>query len=95
MPGSPSTGGVLSEEDWSSAITPGMVTGFSDGYADRGSGGVVSGITQSIVSGEGAAPLWSPDNPLFWFGALLLGAVGAITLSTSVDLGPLKGKAKI
>lgn len=80
---------------WADELSPGAVTGFGAGYADRGSGGVVSGVQSAVTAQQGAAPLYSPDNPLFWFGAILLVAVGAITVSTSVDLGPLKGKARV
>lgn len=80
---------------WADEVTPGMVTGFGAGMADRGSGGVASGVQSAVTAVQGAPPLYSPDNPLFWFGALLLVGVGAITLSTSVDLGPLRGKARV
>ena len=32
-------------------------------------------------------PLWSPDNPLFWFGLILLVTVGAIAGATEVRVG--------
>lgn len=72
-------------------ISPGSVTGFGAGQADSGSGGVTSGVEGSVVTRTGAgAPLYSPDNPLFWFGAALLLAAGLIHVSTSVKAGPLK-----
>jgi hypothetical protein len=80
---------------WVNELSPGAVTGFGDGQADQGSGGVRSGVQNAVTASQGAAPLYSPDNPLFWFGAILLVAVGAITVSTSVDLGPLRGKARV
>ena len=93
MPGSPATGG--DGADWGSALTPGLITGFGGAGVDQGSGGLTTGLAAAVNASTGAAPLWSPDNPLFWFGAILLAAVGAITISTSVDLGPLKGKARV
>jgi len=81
--------------DWTDAVSPGTVTGFSGGMADQGSGGVQSGVQSAVTAQAGAAPLWSPDNPLFWFGAILAVVAGAITLSSTVDFGPLKGKARI
>ena len=81
--------------NWTDEINPGVLTGFGAGQADQGSGGVQSGVTSAVVAKQGAAPLYSPDNPLFWFGAILLVAVGAVTFSTSVDIGPLKGKARV
>lgn len=96
MPGSPDTGGQSDPvATWADALSPGMVTGFGAGFADRGSGGMATGVQTAVTAEQGAAPLWSPDNPLFWFGAVLLAAVGAITVSTSVDLGPLRGKARV
>ena len=75
-------------------IGPGAVTGFGAGAADQGSGGVTSGMGGAVTTDAGAnPPLWSPDNPLFWFGALLLIAAGLITASTSVKAGPFRGSA--
>lgn len=80
---------------WADALSPGMITGFGAGHADRGSGGMATGVQTAVTAEQGTAPLWSPDNPLFWFAAIALAAVGAITVSTSVNLGPLKGKARV
>ena len=41
------------------------------------------------------APLWSPDNPMFWFGALLLVTVGAAAASTQWRLGPLRASVAV
>ena len=61
-----------------------------------GSGPVGSGLSSAVATAGGAAPAWySPDNPLFWFGALLVAATGLITISTSAKAGPFKGKAVI
>lgn len=35
-------------------------------------------------------PLWSPENPLFWFGGLLAVTLGFVALSTSVRVGPAR-----
>lgn len=77
-------------------IAPGSITGFGAGQADSGSGGVSSGVTSSVVTrASGNPPLYSPDNPLFWLGALLLATVGLIQVSTHVKAGPFKGSASI
>jgi len=81
--------------DWSS-INPGTVTGFGTGYTDGGSGGVTSGVESSVVTrSAGHAPLYSPDNPLFWFAALLLVTVGLVQVSTKVKAGPFHGSASV
>jgi hypothetical protein len=34
---------------------------------------------------------WHPDNPMFWFGVLLLVTFGAVGASTSFRAGPFSG----
>jgi hypothetical protein len=81
-------------ENWSE-IGPGSITGFGL-VADRGSGGVPSGVEGAVATRTSAnPPLYSPDNPLFWVGALLLVVGGAVGLSGWVDVGPVKGKASV
>jgi hypothetical protein len=43
------------------------------------------------------APLWSPHNPLFWFGGLLLATFGLIGASVSVGgrAGPVRGRTSV
>lgn len=36
-----------------------------------------------------ANPPWSPDNPLFWFGVLLVVTIGAAAVNASVRIGPI------
>ncbi len=77
-------------------INPGSVTGFGAGQADSGSGGVTAGVESAVSTRASAnAPLYSPDNPLFWLGLLLLATVGLVQVSTHVKAGPLKGAASI
>ncbi|HEX3948078.1 MAG TPA: hypothetical protein VHW47_10245 [Acidimicrobiales bacterium] len=76
-------------------LNAGNLFGAGLGRADSGSGGVTSGVQTAVqTSAQAQAPLYSPDNPLFWFGGALLLALGAITFSTSLDVGPLKTSAK-
>jgi hypothetical protein len=80
--------------DWSE-LNAGTLTGFGGSQPDQGSGGVRSGLSSATVTAGGPnPPLYSPDNPLFWFGAVLLGVAGFIGVSGWVDLGPLKIKGK-
>jgi hypothetical protein len=81
--------------DWLE-LNPGQITGAGGQGADQGSGGLRSGLTSAAQTATGPTPpLWSTDNPLFWFGGLALIVFGGITISSVVDVGPLKGKLKI
>jgi hypothetical protein len=76
-------------------INAGAITGFGGAEPGGGSGGVASGVDASVTSPSiSGAPLYSPDNPLFWFGLFLLAAAGLIVVSTSVKAGPLRASAK-
>jgi hypothetical protein len=52
-------------------------------------GGHLSSATVSSLEGKSSKP-WHPDNPLFWFGGLLLVTFGLIGAATSVRVGPFK-----
>jgi hypothetical protein len=55
-----------------------------------------SGVSNTVMTpGAANPPLWSPDNPLFWFGLILAATAGLLTVSTSIDAGPLRGKASV
>jgi hypothetical protein len=41
------------------------------------------------------SPVWSPDNPLFWFGVLAAASVGLMGYSTTVRVGPAKAGVEI
>lgn len=36
------------------------------------------------------APVWHPDNPLFWFGAVILAAFGLVGFATEFRAGPAR-----
>ena len=79
---------------WSD-LNVGSITGFGGAQADQGSGGVGSGVETAAATRSGPTPpLYSPQNPLFWFGGLLAVVGGLVGFSGWVDLGPLKGKVK-
>ncbi len=81
--------------DWSS-IGPSTITGFNGSGPDSGSGGVRSGMSGTVTTAGGAyPPLYSPDNPLFWFAALLLAGAGLLTISMHVKGGPAKASVSI
>jgi hypothetical protein len=75
-------------------INPGAITGYGGVGTDQGSGGVSSGMSGAAQTASGPTPpLWSPDNPLFWFGAFLAAASGFIFISTHVKVGPVSASA--
>lgn len=75
-------------------ISPGTITGFGGIGTDQGSGGVQSGVSGAAQTPTGPTPpLYSPDNPLFWFGVFLAASAGFIFVSTHVKVGPLSASA--
>jgi hypothetical protein len=72
-------------------LNPATITGFDGSQPGGGSGGVTPGVAAAEGTRAGpTAPLWSPDNPLFWFAVLLVAAGGFFHLSTRVKAGPVK-----
>jgi hypothetical protein len=52
------------------------------------------GIARSVgPSPSNSVPPWSPDNAMFWFGALAAVTFGLVAISTSVRVGP--GRASV
>ena len=86
----------MGSDTWLETLNAGALTGYGGSRPDQGSGGVTPSLTSAVsTQGGPTPPLWSPDNPLFWFGGLLLVVGGFIGLSGWVDVGPIKGKAKV
>jgi hypothetical protein len=83
------------EDTWQ-GISPASITGFGGTQVGSGSGGITSGVDATVTTAETATPpLWSPQNPLFWFGVFLLAAGGLFHLSTTVKAGPVKDSLSI
>lgn len=81
---------------WIDDITPASITGFGGTRPDAGSGGVTSSMETSVSTRAGGdAPGYSPDSGLFWFAGFALLAAGLIVVSTKVDVGPVRVKAKV
>lgn len=62
--------------------------------------GDAAGLARSAgpgMLGKDHAPPWSPHNPMFWFGGLLLATFGLIGASVSVGgrAGPVRGKTSV
>jgi hypothetical protein len=79
-------------DDWSDLLNPDVITGWS-AAPDHGSGGLHSTLHSPTREGN-HAPIWSPENPIFWLGAILVLATGFVYVSTSVKLGPVKASVK-
>jgi hypothetical protein len=83
------------DETWA-GINPGTITGWGGSQVGGGSGGMQSGVDQTVTTAETAnPPLWSPQNPLFWVAGFLLAAAGLFHLSTTVKAGPVKDSLSI
>lgn len=80
-----------------SALTGWGAQGPGGSSGQGGSGPVGSGMTGAVTNSttSPAPPVWSPDNPLFWFGVILAATAGLLTISTTFNAGPLKGKASV
>lgn len=77
-------------------IGPASVTGFGSAGAAPGTGPLRTGVEQAVATQESATPpLWSPDNPLFWFAVILAGTAGLFAVSVSVKAGPAKASAAL
>jgi hypothetical protein len=82
-------------ESWA-GINPASITGFNGAEPGGGSGGVTAGVESAVgTAATSNAPLYSPENPLFWFALLLAGATGLFFVSTHVKVGPAKGSISI
>lgn len=77
--------------DYEGLSTPAVVGGWD---VDRGSGGLTPGIVGATPPANNP-PLHSPDNPLFWFGLLLLVGTGAIFVSTHWKIGRESGSLAV
>lgn len=57
----------------------------------------VPGSQRHLIAGaKPTAPLWSPQNPLFWVGLVALGvAAGLFSAGGSVRVGPAKAAVKV
>jgi hypothetical protein len=77
-------------------ISPQAITGFAGTQPGGGSGGVTQGVESAVGTPASATPpLYSPQNPLFWFGVFLAAAAGLFHLSTNVKAGPVKDSLSI
>lgn len=77
--------------DYEGLSTPAIVGGWD---VDRGSGGLEPGISASTPPGTNP-PLYSPENPLFWFGALIVLGTGLVYVSTHWRIGKESGSISI
>ena len=77
-------------------ISPAAITGFGGAEAGRRLRRRHPGRrVRGRHTGAANPPLYSPENPLFWFGVLLAAAGGLFFVSTHVKVGPAKGSVSI
>jgi hypothetical protein len=50
-------------------------------------------IAQSAV--QSLAPVWHPDNPVFWVGIIAAASMGLIGFTVSGRAGPVRGSAGV
>lgn len=81
----------MAADTWEDLTSPALIGGWD---VDGGSGGLETGL-QAATRTSSMAPLWSPDNPLFWAAVVLVIATGGIYLSSHLKVGPLKASASV
>ena len=79
-------------QTWAGLMSPGGLGGW--GSADNGSGGLEPGLLAATPPGN-MAPIYSPDNPVFWVGVLIALGTGLIVISTHWKVGPSKGSVTV
>lgn len=52
-------------------------------------------LARAAGPADKSLPSWSVHSPMFWVGAVLLGAVGLAAASTTVRIGPVKGSVSL
>lgn len=86
---------TIVDHDWQ-GINPGAITGYGGEAVGNGSGGVTPGVESSVgTHAASTPPLWSPQNPIFWFALFLAAAGGLFHLSTHVKAGPVSDELSI
>ncbi len=84
--------GAPSDADtWEGLTSPEILGGWA---VDGGSGGLSPGIVAS-TSGKKMPPLYSPENPLFWVGVVVLLVTGGLYVSAHWKVGPAKGSVTV
>ena len=71
--------------------------GVTPAYPDHTTAQQIPGLARSTGPGGARAehpPVWSPDNPMFWFGALLAVTTGLMAFSTTFGVRVGKGRAR-
>jgi hypothetical protein len=79
------------DDTWEGLTSPEILGGWA---ADRGSGGLEPGLLGSTPSGR-MAPMFSPENPLFWAGVVIVLGTGLVAISTHWKVGPAKGSLSL
>ncbi len=77
-------------------MTAENVLGMTRAVPDTARTSTAPGIARSAgPTSHANDPLWSPDNPLFWFGVIAAATFGLVAVSTSVRIGPGRASVKL
>ena len=82
---------MVGASTWSDLTSPAVGGGWA---VDDGSGGLEPGLRASTPPGT-MPPWYSPENPLFWVGAVLLFGTGLIYVSAHWKVGVAKGSVSV
>lgn len=87
--------GIPLTRPWASATDPQRLFNVTPQPAiERGAGDRIPSLERAM--GPGAftddEPLWSPNNPLFWFGVIAAATFGFIGVSSSFHAGPFRAR---
>jgi hypothetical protein len=75
------------DDSWEGLTSPELLGGFGPSYGgDVPSGGLAPGVVASTPPSN-PAPLYSPENPLFWLGVVIVLGTGLIAVSTHWRIG--------
>jgi hypothetical protein len=78
--------------DWAPA---GAGAKYGLGQGLRGETTELTAVPTPGLAAAAAAKPWSPDSPLFWFGAIAALTFGLMAVSTSVRVGPAKASLNL
>lgn len=74
-------------------FSPQAVTGLVPYTPPATSANAPAVASSAGPSSHSQVALWSPDNPLMWFGAIAAVTIGLMAVNASIRVGPFKASA--